>query len=93
MYVVVEVLHMIKLLLEMNDQQQIVFMLQNKDKPKIKMKKERQIQWSQGQENAGLQLKDEYKPNVKLKKGFSFLILFLQVVLKRLQGNNVFSIQ
>ena len=46
MYAAVEVLHVIKLLLEINDQQQIVFMLQKRDKPKIKMKKERQIQVS-----------------------------------------------
>ena len=35
--------------------------------------KERQIQGSQRQENAGLQLEDEYKLKLKMKKGFSFL--------------------
>ena len=36
--------------------------------------KEKQIQGIQGQENTGLQLEDEYKPKLKMKKCFSFLI-------------------
>ena len=73
MYLVVDLVYMIKLLPKINEQQQMVFMLPKRGKPKITMKKERQIQVSQGQARTRLQLEDEYKPKVKMKKYFYFV--------------------
>ena len=49
------------------------------------MKKERKKQWSEGQDNTRLQVEDEYKPKVKIKKYLSFLIFIFVGVSKKTQ--------